>query len=58
MATLGVPDGAPSLMRPLGRVELRCDDDDRRRQLVEALEAAGIDVGGEPAVPADVRRVA
>ena len=58
VATLGVPDGAPSLMRPLGRVELRCDDDDRRRQLVEALEAAGIDVGGEPAVPAVVRRVA
>jgi glycerol-3-phosphate dehydrogenase (NAD(P)+) len=58
VAMLGVPNGAASLVRPLGRVDLRCDDDDRRRQLVEAFEAAGIDVHREAALPEVVRRVA
>jgi glycerol-3-phosphate dehydrogenase len=42
VACLGVPEGARSILDEDARVELRCDDDARCRQLTETLERAGL----------------
>src|SRR5256714_1131143 len=59
IALVGVPAGAHSLVNGAARVELACEDADRRRQLESVLAEAEVSVGppdAEPATPA--RRVA
>ena len=59
IALVGVPAGVHSLLNGAARVELACEDADRRRQLESVLAEAEVSVGppdAEPATPA--RRVA
>ena len=59
VACLGVPGGAGSLHGAGAPVELRCDDTDRREQLRETLERAGLQVDAARDLVADpLRRVA
>jgi 1-acyl-sn-glycerol-3-phosphate acyltransferase len=59
VACLGVPDGARSVALGGARVTLSCDDPDRRAQLAEVLDRAGLDVDApSEVVPVPLRRAA
>jgi len=58
VALLGVPGGARSLVSRAGRVELVCENPDRRRQLEAVLGAAELELAPAPTLPEPARRVA
>ena len=59
VACLAVPDGAAAFADGGARAELDCADVDRRRQLEEALERAGVALGARAAdAPEPLRRAA
>jgi 1-acyl-sn-glycerol-3-phosphate acyltransferase len=59
VACLGVPGGAQAILDEDARVELRCDDRARCRQLRDTLEAAGVAVtDGDEVVGHPLRRAA
>jgi glycerol-3-phosphate dehydrogenase (NAD(P)+) len=59
VACIGVPDGAASILSGAGRVDIGCDDRDRRHQLDDAFARAGLTVGAAAQIaPEPLRRAA
>jgi glycerol-3-phosphate dehydrogenase (NAD(P)+) len=55
IASLGVPGGARAILEEDARLELRCDDPARCRQLTETLERAGVRVATREDLATDDR---
>jgi glycerol-3-phosphate dehydrogenase (NAD(P)+) len=50
VACLAVPGGASAIVAPPASVDISCSDPDRARQLADALERAGVELGSAGAV--------